>query len=40
MSDHKAEWYLKRNAELVKALLKIKRQIEDLNLESGLKKHD
>lgn len=25
MNDHKAEWYLKRNAELTKALLKMKR---------------
>lgn len=35
--SYKEEWYLKRNAELVKALLKIKKQIEDLNLESGWK---
>lgn len=36
-TDHKEEYYLKRNHELTVALLKIKKQIEALNLESGRK---
>ena len=35
MTDHKEEYYLKRNAELTKMLLRIKKMISDLNLESG-----
>lgn len=31
MADYKAEWYLKRNAELTKALLKIKRVVMATN---------
>jgi hypothetical protein len=30
--DHKAEWYLKKNAELTKALLKIKKILDKLDL--------